>query len=119
MSKNISIKKTVYNKQQLTRVVNREFSTFIQPVEEVSTITVEDFFRLYDELYYEIPPEGEVNSHQYLIEKSSLLVDFDKNTEDIQPLLEEIATLREQLLQANQTNIDLQLENAQNGNKEV
>ena len=98
MSKDIQIKKTVFSKKNFDKVIDRSFKTFAQlpPVEEERT--VEQFFSDYENLYYEIPPEGETNSHQYLIARSSELIDFQKDTEDIQPLLDEIAQLREQIL---------------------
>ena len=108
MANEVRIQKTVYKKDQLDKVVDRSFSTFAQPeaVEE-DTLTVEEFFTAYEDLYYEIPPEGERNSHNYLIQRSSELVDFEKDTTDIQPLLDEIAQLREQNLNLNQQIIDL------------
>ncbi len=96
------------NKQQYDTVVDKEFKTFTLPEPEVDTDTAEELFRLYDKLYFTIPREGNENSHQYLLEKSSELVDFDKTTEDIEPLLDEIAQLRQQLLQANQQIFDLE-----------
>lgn len=107
----VKIQKTVYNATEFNKVVDRSFSTFTQPVVGEDTDTVENFFRLYEKLYFVISPTGEVDSHEYLIRKSSELVDFQKGTEDIQPLLDEIAQLREQLLQANQQIIDLETAN--------
>jgi hypothetical protein len=111
MGNDIKIQKTVYDSTQFNKVVNRSFTSFTQPVEEEDVDTVENFFRLYEKLYFEIPPEGEVDSHEYLIRKSSELVDFEKTTEEIQPLLDEISQLREQLLQANQQILDLETAN--------
>jgi hypothetical protein len=107
----IQIQKTVFNATEFNRVVDRSFSTFTQPVVEEDTDTVENFFRLYDKLYFEIDVTGETDSHEYLIRKSSELVDFEKNTEDIQPLLDEIAQLRTELLQANQQILNLETAN--------
>ena len=76
--------------------------------------TVEDFFILYEELFYEIPIEGEVNSHRYLVEKSSEIVNFEKDSEEIQPLLDEISILREQNLQLNQQLLDERINAAEN-----
>ena len=98
----IRIQKEVYRSDQFNNLVDRQFNTFTKPVEEVDTDTVEEFFRLYDKLYYTIPIEGDENSHQYLLQKSSELTDFEKTTEDIQPLLDEIAQLRQQNLELNQ-----------------
>lgn len=98
MSKDIQIRKTVFSKDNFEKVIDRSFKTFAQPLVAEEQMTVEQFFAAYENLYYDIPPEGETNSHQYLIQKSSELVDFDKNTDDIQPLLDEIAQLREEIL---------------------
>jgi hypothetical protein len=108
MANEVRIKKTVYNKEQLDKVVDRSFKTFAQPVpEEEAQITVEEFFLAYEDLYFEIPIEGENNSHQYLIQRSSELVDFEKDTQDIQPLLDEIAQLRQLNLDQQQQIIEL------------
>lgn len=108
MANDIEIKKTVFSTTEFNRVINTAFETFTQPVAEEDTDTPEELFRLYEKLYYVIDVEGEENSHQYLVRKSSELLTFDKVTEDIQPLLDEISQLREQLLQANQQIIDLE-----------
>ena len=98
MANEIKIQKTVFNKDQFDKVVDRSFKTFVQPEPVEEQTSIEEFFNLYEQLYFEIPVEGELNSHRVLVEKSSELVEFEKNTEDIQPLLEEISTLREQIL---------------------
>jgi len=104
----ISIQKQSYNRRQLSRVVDTEFKTFIDPIEEADNDTVEELFRLYDKLFYIIPIEGEINSHEYILTKSSELGDLEKDTEDIQPLLDEIAQLRQQLLNANEQILELE-----------
>lgn len=108
MSKDIQIKKTVFAKDNFEKVIDREFKTFAQPPAVELERTVEDFFQEYENLYYEIEPEGLTESHQYLIQRSLEIVDYEKDTEDIQPLLDEISQLRaqildyqEQLIQAN------------------
>lgn len=103
----VRIQKESYNSSQYKNFVDREFTTFVDPTPVIDTDTVEELFRLYDKLYYTIPIEGEDNSHQYLLQRSSELTDFEKNTEDIQPLLDEISSLREQLLSANEEIFEL------------
>jgi len=98
MSKDIQVQKSVYNKAEFDKVVNREFNTYLQPIPTAQEPTVSEFFQLYEKLYYEIPIRGSNQSHEYLVQKSSELADFEKDTSDIQPLLEEIAQLREQIL---------------------
>jgi hypothetical protein len=102
MANDIQIQRTVLNKDKYRKVIDTSFNTFTQPVQEEAQNTVEEFFRLYEELYYVIDVQGEDNSHEYLARRSSELADFSKSTEEIQPLLDEISQLREQLLQANQ-----------------
>lgn len=104
----VRIQKQLFRSDQFNTLIDREFKTFIKPVQEIDTDTVEELFRLYDKLYFSIPVEGEINSHQYLLRKSSELTEFDKSTEDIQPLLDEIAQLRQQLLNANQQIFELE-----------
>lgn len=113
MAENVNLRNTVQNKEDLSKVVSSAFTTFTQPTPEENNDTVEELFRLYDELYLEIPLEGP-RSHTYLIEESSKLVDVADQTLDIQPLLDEISDLRERLLLANEQIFDLetQLSNA-------
>ena len=61
--------------------------------------TVDDFFTIYNNLFFIIPKFGEINSHEYLIRESSDYIDYKANQEEIQALLDEIAELRENNLQ--------------------
>ncbi len=106
MANEVRLQKTVFEKDNFDKVVDRSFNTFAQPIAVEDLPTVEEFFELYEQLYYEIPIEGTTQSHQYLIQRSSELVDFQKDTEDIQPLLDEIAILREQILEYQQQLIE-------------
>jgi len=108
MDSNIEIVKTVFGTNNFNKVVDRSFKTYTQPVPAQDPDTPEELFRLYEKLYYSIDIMGETNSHEYLIKKSSELVNFDRVTEDIQPLLDEIGQLREQNLALNQQILSLQ-----------
>lgn len=114
MANEIRIQKKVYDPKTFNKVIDRNFKTFAQQPDPVLEPTVEDFFILYEELFYEIPIEGEVNSHRYLVEKSSEIVNFEKDSEEIQPLLDEISILREQNLQLNQQLLDERINAAEN-----
>jgi|TARA_R110000803_G_scaffold75325_3_gene139673 hypothetical protein len=104
----IIIEKELYNTSRYNNLVDREFKTFKKPEIPVDNDTIEELFRLYDKLFYTIPLKGKNNSHQYILERSNLVVDFEKSTQDIQPLLDEIAQLRQQLLASNQQIFDLE-----------
>ena len=108
MANEIKIHKTVLKKDEFDKVVDSNFSTFVDPEVEVNNDTVDEFFRLYNKLYYEIPIEGETKSHTYLLKESSKLVDLEKDLTDVQPLLDEITELRERLLVINQEKIEIQ-----------
>jgi hypothetical protein len=102
------IKTSFLNSSKYKSLVETEFKTFTKPVEEVDTDTVEELFRLYDKLFYTIPVEGDNNSHEYILKRSSEVANLDALSEDIQPFLDEISQLREQLLIANETIFNLE-----------
>jgi hypothetical protein len=108
MANDINIQKTVFSTTEFNKVINSTFQTFTQPVPAQDPDTPEELFRLYDKLYYTIDVTGETNSHEYLIKKSSELITFDKVTEEIQPLLDEIAQLRQENLGLNQQILTLE-----------
>ena len=113
----INLNRTVFDKRKFNQSVDTEFSQLVPKEEQkffdTDLATVDDFFTIYTNLFYEIPKEGAVNSHEYLIVESSEYINFDKINEDIQVLLEEITSLREELLVRDQDNLDLQQKLAQ------
>jgi NurA-like 5'-3' nuclease len=112
MGNNIRIKKTVYNKDVYDKVVDRNFNAFKRNEEEPVEKTIEQFFKDYEDLYLEIPVEGESSSHRYLYEKSGELLSIANDYLDIQPLLDEIGELRVDYLKAQEEIIELRIENA-------
>lgn len=112
----IQVRKTVYDNVGLSKIVDREFRTFVEVPDEQDTDTVDELFRLYDKLYLEVPAEGDTNSHRYLVQKSSELLNVDLDNQAIQPLLDEIAQLRQELLEANQEIASLNIQVANGGN---
>lgn len=106
----IPLNKKVSRKDDFEKVVTRSFTTFTPPTEEIET-SVEQFFKDYNRLFFEIPSNGEFNSHEELARRSSEISNFQTETTDIQPLLDEISNLREQLIEANLTIINLESNN--------
>lgn len=102
MSQKVNLGRSGFIAPAYKNAIDTSFTQLIPPpppVEEV--FTVEQFFELYDQLFYEIPSEGNFNSHQFLINKSSEYIGFtEENEQDVQILLDEITSLREELLAA-------------------
>lgn len=99
----IKIKKESFPKQKYPIIINTEFSQLINPTPQVENVlTVDEFFELYDDLFFQIPIDGEIGSHKELIKRSTEYVGETQNTEEIDLLLEEINQLRLELLEARQ-----------------
>ena len=96
----IPIEKTVFDKNTFIKVVDTQFRQLLtsQAGEEVPTFTIDDFFELYEQLFYQIPKEGDTNSHRYILEKEAEYLGVNINQDDIQALLDEITNLRQQVL---------------------
>ena len=101
MEQKVDTKKKVFNKAQYPKTINTQFSELgITPITNAitETPTVEEFFQLYDELFYDIPALGATNSHEYLVKTSGEYIDFDQQNEIIEALQQEITNLREENL---------------------
>lgn len=112
MSEKIIITKTGYNKSQFGQVVDNQFTQLISsPTASVAqTIDINQFFQAYDNLFFQIPKLGEINSHQYLINKSGNYIDENVVSEEVQALLEEINQLRQENLELQRQVITVQAE---------
>jgi len=111
MSESVNLNKQVYDKRQYTKVIDTSFKQLgVQTIQEQinQQPTVDEFFAMYNELFYQIPELGATNSHEYLIKKSSEYIAFDANQDEIIALQNEIAQLRTDLLDAQKQVIELQ-----------
>jgi hypothetical protein len=100
MSQQIPIEKQVFDKDQFGRVIDTNFRQFLNQEQEEETpeFTIEDFFELYESLFFQIPREGETDSHRYILEKEAEYLGVIISQDDIQLLLDEITNLRQQVL---------------------
>ena len=112
MSDNINLNKTVYSKNQYKKIFDTEFSSLspTKPIQEQleEQPSINDFFALYNELFFIIPKTGETNSHEFLIQQSSEYINFEPNFAEIEALQTEISQLRKDLLEEQRKNIELQ-----------
>ena len=117
---NVNLNRQVFNKQKFNETVDTEFSEL--GVEEpdlgffdLNLATVDDFFILYNKLFFEIPKEGAINSHTFLVKESGDYVGSQLINEEIQALLQEITDTREENVELRQDNVDLIVENTKLG----
>ena len=102
MNKKIDLKKKIYSKEEYKNTIDTNFTQLGKksvPETLDSEVTVNKFFKEYNELFYEIPALGETNSHEFLIKTSTDYIDFEPNQEEIEALQNEISILRRQLLE--------------------
>lgn len=114
MNQRINLNRKVYNKSDYLKTIDTSFNELLPPtpIVEEDSITVEQFFDYYDQLFFDIPKTG-INSHNTLIQQSSEYVGDEQTNEEIEALVQEINSLRDQLLQ-NQTDLtELQQANAE------
>jgi hypothetical protein len=102
---NVDLIKKVYGINTYSKVVDTTFSELITAPTTVSAsfITVDEFFNQYEQLFFDIPVTGEINSHTYLITRSQQYVGGSVIDAEKQALIEEINSLRQQLLDLNQS----------------
>ena len=111
MADRLDLVKDVFNKAEYIKTIDTSFSelgsTSITEDQQIKP-SVEEFFGLYNSLFYDIPALGETNSHQYLIRTSGEYINFDEVNDEIQALQAEIAQLRSDLLTAQMENARIQ-----------
>jgi hypothetical protein len=107
-----NLNRTVFDKASYQSVIDTSLgkSNLTAPPPPLEdTITVEEFFNLYRSIFYNIPISGNNNSHEYIVKTSGEYIKDNGITEDTQVLLDEITSLRQQLLTLSEANLTLQL----------
>jgi len=102
MAEEVKLELTVLAKENFGKVVNTAFKTYAPATPAQDTDTVDELFRLFNKLFYDIPIYGPNGSLEALVKKSLELYELEEVAVEVQPLLDEIADLRQRLLQANQ-----------------
>ena len=105
MSNQVSLVKNIYNTREYESAIDNSFSELVTPNINVpdTGITVSQFFDYYNQLFYDIPVDGEINSHVYLVQQSQQYIGGSVIDVEKQALIEEINALRQQLVDLNQT----------------
>ena len=101
----LNLNKKVYAKNQYEKVIDTRFSqlaTSPSPNTLPTSISVEELFQNYNDIFFQIPKLGDINSHEYLVKTSSEYIDSNTVNNDIQALIDEINLLQQQNLELNQ-----------------
>ena len=108
MAEELNLYREVYGQNTYRRVIDTEFRQLVEPATpEEEDFTVERFFQLYEQLFFEIPVTGEVNSHEFLVRTSSEYIGGAVITDNEKALIQEINSLRQQLLEANTNLVEI------------
>tara|TARA_Y100001972_G_scaffold94736_1_gene116380 strand:+ start:8027 stop:8425 length:399 start_codon:yes stop_codon:yes gene_type:complete len=105
----ISFNKRVFNKRDYINIIDPSFNQLeSQNIEEQieKQPSVQEFFDLYNTLFYQINELGPTNSHEFLVKTSGEYINSEPNNELIEALQNEISSLREDLLRTQQEMAD-------------
>ena len=109
MSKRLNLNRTLFDKSKYSKTIDTSFKELLPLSVEDDTppITIDEFFKSYDNLFFEIPKTG-INSHNILIQRSSEYVGDEQTNEELDALYAEVTALREQLLETQKDLSELQ-----------
>lgn len=118
-----NLTKQVFDKNKFRETIDITFTQLgVQtPIDpsffDFNLATLEDFWKLYVKFFYDIPKEGDTNSHAYLAQTSGEYANYELIQEEIQALLDEIGEIRIENVELKTENIaletDLQTANVQ------
>jgi hypothetical protein len=114
----LNLNKKAYAKNQYEKVIDTKFSQLANSPSSTTptpttTISIDEFFQYYTDLFFQIPKLGETNSHEYLVKTSSEYIDSNIINADIQALIDEINALQQQNLELNQQLVEIQVSSSQ------
>lgn len=111
MQQEVKLVKEVYGRNTYTRVIDTSFTELFIPTTASlapgSELSVEAFFDAYNNLFFQIPATGEINSHEYLVKRSTEYLGGGVLSDNEKAYIEEINSLRQQLLEANTNYLNL------------
>ena len=105
MEKKVKLNKEVFDKRTYKKTINTDFTQLgISSIESQldSQPTTQEFFKMYNDLFYQINELGPTNSHEYLVKTSGEYIAFEAKDELIEALQKEISDLRNELLKTQQ-----------------
>ena len=105
----------VFEKDQYVKVIKPAFTQLtVGPtgqtpgtVDPPPLPTVSEFFQNYQDLFFQIPKEGETNSHQFIVNQSGEYIQGQAVNQQILALTQEITNLRQENLELQQQLLSL------------
>tara|TARA_R110000803_G_scaffold124234_1_gene192057 strand:+ start:67 stop:483 length:417 start_codon:yes stop_codon:yes gene_type:complete len=100
MAEKVQITREVYQKNIYKNVIDTDFSQLIAPPPPPSISNednIDEFFQMYEQLFFDIPQTGDTKSHEYLVEQSLDYLGDNYTNPLIAELQAEITSLKEQL----------------------
>ena len=68
MSEIIDLGKTTFSRKNFEKVVDNRFKQLLNNQAVVDDVfTIDDFFQLYEDLFFQIPKEGDAQSHHFIL----------------------------------------------------
>ena len=108
MAEELNLFRQVYGQNTYRRVIDTEFRQLVEQDDITEdNITVDRFFEIYEEIFFQIPLTGEINSHEYLVNRSSEFIGGAILTDNEKALIQEINSLRQQLLESNTNLVEI------------
>lgn len=110
----VDLNKQVFVDSEYKKVIDTSFAqlaTSASPNVLPPSISIEEFFQNYNDIFFQIPKLGVTNSHEYLVKTSSEYINANLINNDIQALIEEINSLQKQNLELNQQLVNTKISN--------
>lgn len=111
MAEQINLNKQVYSKTQYEKVIDTSFNQLVNVTASLTSslppITIDQFFQYYQNLFFQIPKSGSVNSFEYILKTANDYVGTTTADADFSAFIDEINTLRQENLDLQQQLISL------------
>jgi hypothetical protein len=106
MAEKISFSRILFNPEQYRKTINTQFTQLIPSTGlntgSITLPNIDEFFIQYNNLFYNIPISGSINSHEYLVQQSAAYIGIDLSPDSVQDLIDEITELRQENLELQQ-----------------
>ena len=111
MAEILRLNNQVYSKNQYEKVIDTSFNQLVNVTASLTSslppITVDQFFQYYQNLFFQIPKSGSINSFEYILKTANDYVGTTTTDTDLTAFINEINALRQENLDLQQQLINL------------